>query len=58
MPAPLEDLLQRWAEEAAERAQLDAVVDLDDGDVDLEAAIERLHHEPDPEVTSPWRRSS
>jgi G3E family GTPase len=32
MAEPLDDLRQRWAEEARERAELDAVVDVVDDD--------------------------
>jgi hypothetical protein len=58
------DVLQAAAEEEAELAALDAVIDPADeqptGDlpVDPEAALEQLHREPDPEIGSPWRRAS
>jgi hypothetical protein len=66
---PLSDLRQRWAEEARERAELDAVIDLEDLDpdddepvaddeeppVDRDAAMRALRHEADDD--QPWRRS-
>jgi len=66
MSEKLEALRQRWAEEAAERAELDAVVDVDDdrglddepededAPVDPDAAIELLRREPDDDQPT-WR---
>lgn len=62
----LEDLRQRWAEEAVEREQLDAVIELEDLDLDdddaehdeapadPDAALQALRAEPDDD--QPWRR--
>lgn len=60
----LEELRQRWAEEAAQRAELDAVVDIEDlhqeedaGEeppVDREAALAALRALPDDDQPS-WR---
>jgi hypothetical protein len=57
---PLEELRHRWAEEAAERAEQDAVVDVDAHDepdplADREAVIEALRAEPEDPIGSPWR---
>ena len=61
MTVLLDDLRRRWAEEAAQRGadavarafrEAEAAID------DAGAAIEALRNEPDPEVGSPWRRSS
>lgn len=53
MSAPVDDLRQQAAEETVEQAEQDAVVDLDE--VDREAALERLHREPDDDQVIPWR---
>jgi hypothetical protein len=54
----LDDLAQRWAEEAAERAELDGAWDIDDhvDDVDPTDALERLHREADDDQPIVWRR--
>lgn len=56
MSDPLEDLIQRAAEEAAAKAELDAVRDIDEG-VDREAALAQLHAEDDDDQPV-WRRAS
>jgi hypothetical protein len=61
---PLSDLRQRWAEEARERGEQDAAIDLEDLDqedageelpVDPEAALRELRHLPDDDQPA-WRR--
>lgn len=52
------DIRQRAAEEQTERAELDAVIDLEQ--IDREAVLEQLHAEDDRESDNPvaWRRAS
>lgn len=59
MSDPLEDLIQRAAEEAAAKAELDAVRDIGEGEevVDREAAIEALRAEPEDDQPA-WRQAS
>jgi hypothetical protein len=62
------DVLQQLAEAAMQEAEQDAVVDLDDvlvaveklkfSEVDYEAALEQLHHEPEDDQPVAWRRPS
>jgi hypothetical protein len=54
---PLEDLIQRAAEEAAAEAECEAVVDLDELPVDRDAALDQLHREPDDDQPA-WRQAS
>ncbi len=55
---PLDDLARRWAEERAEQAVLDAVIDLEDELEDPESALERLRCEEDDDQPHPWRAAA
>lgn len=62
MSGALDDLRQKWAEQAAERRESQAVIDLEGLDldengeqlVDRDEALERLHREDDDDQL--WRR--
>ncbi len=52
MTGEVEDIRQQAAEEAIERAEHDAVVDLDD----IDRAAEQFHREADDDQPVVWRR--
>lgn len=54
MSAPVDDLRQQAAEDAAEQAEQDAVIEL--VQVDHEAALEQLRQEPDDDQVVAWRQ--
>lgn len=62
MSEPLDDLRQRWAEEAAQRGELDAARELeavasDEQSGEGVSALEQLRRERDDDQI-PWRRSA
>jgi hypothetical protein len=56
MSGAAENIRQQAAEETVEQAELDSVLDLDD--VDRDAALAQLRHEPEDDQVIPWRRAS